>query len=988
MPVSTRQICFGVFGLFLLVAIFLGWRHFSRPAKPPEKLLTTARTLLHEKRFEEALRHACLLTEHATLRSPALLVAGECAIELEDFSAAKKYFSGVPPNSPEFPTALFSLAEIARDEGQLTKSVELLKTVLELEPQNQAVHERLAFLNTACGNHWKSQVHYRAMLNAHPKLSEMTILGDLERPVAVEEFLDGCLANSPNDVLALAGKSLVARHHGHAEEARSLCWKVVERNPEMASAQARLGELLLNSPQEFAEWYRKLPPSVDSNADIWLVRGLYARQHNELKVAAKLFLRATMLQPSHRRATYQLGQVLGMLGHPARDSFSERATLLFDLTLSLDIALERKGHDETSVRKVVGLLEKAGRYEEAVGWSRWALQKYGTFWPSAVIQRCLPLVDPAGKLTADSANLALRYSFDDFPDHDALFDKWLQNTALDPTDNETGTIRFDLVDSVGVDFEYSNGDNPEFPGVRMLEQTGGGVAVLDFDRDSQPDLFFPQGSNSWREGEKNPAVAIAVHDQLFRNREGKFFVNVTAASGLVDAEFGQGCTVLDFDNDGFDDIYVANAGRNQLLKNNGDGTFLDVTEAAQIDAFAWTTSCAGVDLNNDGLPDLIDVNYLKGEEVFTLICGNSCSPSNFDGAEDVVYLNQGDNTFQRFDLAQFKDAKGIGLAVFRLADELIPSVFVANDQVPNFFYRLSGNSTDFKIRNENFLTGLAMNDAGLAMACMGVAADDIDNDGDIDLFVSNFEDETNTLYLQDKSGLFVDSTESSGLAADCMPYVGWGTQFLDADLDGNIDVVVANGHFNQNRPSGKEYRMPTLIYQNYGQIQFRRLSPAVAGDYFGKKYLGRGLATLDWNQDGLPEFVVSNMNQPISLLKNVSPQHGSFVNVRLHATEGARDAFGTRVTVRIAGRTYHKQLVAGNGFMAHNERVLNFGLGAVESTSSVELEFVWPDGSRSKIQNVAVNSTLDVVQNGGTTIWSDGTPRAFQNTASEESITK
>jgi hypothetical protein len=236
---------------------------------------------------------------------------------------------------------------------------------------------------------------------------------------------------------------------------------------------------------------------------------------------------------------------------------------------------------------------------------------------------------------------------------------------------------------------------------------------------------------------------------------------------------------------------------------------------------------------------------------------------------------------------------------------------------------------------------------------MGIAADDANGDGRLDFFITTFSNESDTLYLQDAAGMFVDASRTSGLRAPSWPFIGWGTQFLDAELDGEPDLVVANGHVD-------EYHMRPQFFRNVGGGRFVELLADAAGPFFGQEYRGRGLARLDWNGDGRMDFVVSNIGQPAALVTNQSTGVGRYFNVRLHATRAARDAIGSIVTLAVPGRSWTKQLVAGDGYMATNERMLQFGLGEAEQVT--ELTVDWPSGGRTTVHNLPVNATVELVE--------------------------
>lgn len=258
---------------------------------------------------------------------------------------------------------------------------------------------------------------------------------------------------------------------------------------------------------------------------------------------------------------------------------------------------------------------------------------------------------------------------------------------------------------------------------------------------------------------------------------------------------------------------------------------------------------------------------------------------------------------------------------------------------------------------------------------MGIAADDIDGNGTTDLFVTNFRDESNTLYLQDPPGLFLDATTATGLHSASVPYVGWGTQFLDADLDGDSDAVLVNGHVDDYRNEGGEYHMRPQFFRNRGNGRFEELPADEVGDWFARRFLGRGLARLDWNRDGRMDFAVSNIGDRASLLTNASESVGHFVNVRLHATRTARDAIGTRVTVTANERSWTRTLLAGDGYMASNERVLQFGVG---STKAANVRVEWPSGTVTQLNDLPVDVLIELVEGADVgTLWRGTQPASL-----------
>ncbi len=803
-------------------------------------------------------------------------------------------------------------------------------------------------------------------------LDTLAILGDLERPVENREFLKNAALKYPDDPLIQMGLAAYDMYLlGEIIPTQAMLQGIVDRHPDLLPAQAMLGESLVDDPR-FPAWHAQLPSHADENPDIWYVRGLWARRNNKLPFAARCFWETLRRVPVHRRANYHLGQVLDSLDDPRSEEFLARSGRQFELTHLFDVVLKRKGDGEAALKRIVELLEQTGRIWEARAWAETSAQYFPKAkWPRTAYKRMTPLLRGNPPQVLPAANLAAKYDFSSFPAWDEeLSRKTAPSSAAAEALSVPSEIRFEVADA-GLDFIYFNGDDPATPGVRMFEQPGGGVAVLDLDNDGWPDLYFTQGAK-WIQGENAPRESPQFADRIFRNVEGKRFVDVTGQTGLGSQGFGAGASIGDFNGDGFADLYVANVGRNRLYQNNGDGTFSDVTKASGLHLSDWTSSCAVVDLNADGLPDLYDVNYVTGAGVYSLICKKiGCSPSAFQGQPDRLLINRGDGTFAWIENATPKtDTKGLGLLAFNGDRRNRPCLFVANDQVANLFLvnSASDDSTNVRLENRGLQSGLAYNMDGLTMACMGIAADDADGDGRLDLFVTNFKEEPNTLYLQDRNGLFNDRTNVAGLYAASLPKTGWGTQFLDADLDGDPDLVVANGHVYPE--PNTEYQMQAQCFHNVGGGRFEEIPSRELGPYFEAKHSGRSVAKLDWNRDGLMDFVVSNINEPAAILTNVSPTQGHSFGVRLHAVATARDAIGSVVEVEVPGRRWTKQLVAGDGFQASNERLLHFGLGANETVSSVKV--TWPSGRISRLKNLPADGTLELVEDALGTYERDG----------------
>ncbi len=343
-----------------------------------------------------------------------------------------------------------------------------------------------------------------------------------------------------------------------------------------------------------------------------------------------------------------------------------------------------------------------------------------------------------------------------------------------------------------------------------------------------------------------------------------------------------------------------------------------------------------------------------------------CLPQHFQAAADRLFLNQGDENFDDVAASSGFDAddgKGLGIVVGSFGGSPGLNVFVANDTVANFFFE-NQESTENGIprfREIALGSGLALSGAGTAQASMGVAAGDTDGDGTTDLFVTNFHGETNTLYRQLQGGIFEDVTLERKLRQPSLSRLGFGTQFLDADLDGRLDLVVANGHIDNISQGGRvEYQMRPQFFANQGAAGFREADAQSLGPYFERRVLGRALARLDWNGDGQEEFVVTHLDAPAALLENTTQPAGNYFVIKLRGVHSSRDAIGTVVQVETENLQLTRQLLAGDGFQASNQRVLTFGLGQDDTIR--KLTITWPAGQSNEFLNVPANTRWIIIE--------------------------
>jgi thioredoxin-like negative regulator of GroEL len=910
------------------------------------------------------------------------MVLAAIALRSGNASAAMEHYRAIPRDGSAASLAAARAAvELEQASGHLHDAIRSCNYILAQDPRDRATRRILANLYAATGQRRLADTELGLLIRLPGfDFKQLVLLTDFERldPHNLD-FLQHCESTAPDDPAVNLGLAVEEVAKGNLTSARRRLIAAVHADPELAAAQALVGELLLDEGDAaLQQWYDALPGSIHDDAGIWFVRGRWAQRRSEQEIAARCFWEAARQMPTSHRALHQLALAVTPLQPETGQVFTERAQALYDFRQHLSRSLNSRGGDEPSLRQVIAHLMESGREWEAWSWLNVAHELYPMSpWVAQAARRVSQYPKTDAPRIVDSKNLFLTYDLSHYPPFRSSNDSRLASEVA------SGMPQIQFVDqasSAGLEFSYHHGRTENVAGVRMQESTGGGIGVLDYDRDGLPDLFFTQGED-WPNDSDVPAPSEQYRDQLFRNVRSRF-QNVTVSARIPsESGFGQGCSAGDFNNDGFPDLYVANIGVNQLLINNGDGTFSDQTSTLNLTTQAWTTSCLVADLNADGNPDLFDVNYVEGELLYRKICDeHSCTPQAHRSAKDHLYLSQGDGTVRLVDFGG-EERWGAGLGIVAFSMDVSPaegpadatanfsagrlSLFIANDHEPNFFLvnTPAGNPENLTLTDAAFVRGLAVNKDGKPTACMGVASGDLNADGLIDLFVTNYKDEANNLYLQSSGGYFTDAIVGTGLLAAGIPYVGWGTQCLDADNDGRLDLVVANGHVGDFRKPGLECYMPTQFFHNTGRTWFEELAPKALGSFFARKLLGRSIATIDWNLDGLTDFVLSPIAAPVALLTNRTAGAGHFLAIRLHGVSVDRDAIGTVVTVVSDEGNIRQQLTAGDGYQVTNERILRFGLGSQMTVRKVVVQ--WTSGVTDTIEDIPANQIVDVVEGRG-----------------------
>lgn len=538
----------------------------------------------------------------------------------------------------------------------------------------------------------------------------------------------------------------------------------------------------------------------------------------------------------------------------------------------------------------------------------------------------------------------------------------LPHATTQGTESNVPAVRFaDATASAGIAFRHFSGAE----GRKLLPETmGAGVCVLDYDRDGWDDLLFVNGCR-WP---GSTAAGDPPGTVLYRNRGNGTFEDATSAVGLTGSLYGMGVCAGDIDNDGFPDVYVSAVGGGRLLRNEAGRRFRDITSEAGLPERTWPSadsldqfyahtepipfesSATFVDYDGDGLLDLFVCSYVRVDldkypECIQASTGRraACSPNRFTGTTCVLYRNLGGNKFADVTKAAGVDqpnAKGLGVVALDLDDDGLVDLFVANDGVPNFLFRNLGGG---KFEQKGPASGCIVNGMGNPQAYMGVAVGDFHGDGRPDLFSTTFAGESKSLFRNRGKCLFQDVTAGSGLGPPTWHRLGFGTCALDLDLDGGLDLVIANGHvmahIDADGDPTNTFRQPPQLFLNDGRGRFREFTKQ-AGPAFQKQYVGRGLAVADYDNDGRADLYLGNSGGPAVLMHNESTTPNNWLRLELRGTKSNRDAVGAKVTVHVGDRKLVRHKEGGGSYLvAHDPRLL-VGLGTAARADKVEVR--WP----------------------------------------------
>jgi hypothetical protein len=542
-----------------------------------------------------------------------------------------------------------------------------------------------------------------------------------------------------------------------------------------------------------------------------------------------------------------------------------------------------------------------------------------------------------------------------------------------PDASHPGPVYFaDVAKAAGLTMLNVNGD----PTTKkyILETTGSGVAIFDYDHDGWPDIFLVNGSVF----DTDPRHGTTHTGHLYHNNHDGTFTDVTKAAGLDVSGWGQGVCVGDYDNDGYDDLYITYYGKNRLFHNERNGTFKDVTAEAGVAGSGkeWGTGCAFVDYDRDGKLDLMVANYVHfdlatipkpGEGIMCIWKGTPvmCGPRGLAYAPNVLYHNLGNGRFSDVSKSSgIENTNGhycFSVSTIDYNNDGWPDIYVACDSTPSILYRNNHDGTFTDVAAD---VGVAYDEDGREQAGMGTAVGDYDGDGNEDIFKTNFSDDVSSLYKNNGDGTFTSMIQQVGLGLNTR-YLGWGVAFIDADNDGWPDLLLVNGHVYPEVDTahlGSTYKQPCLFYWNTGKGTFKDLS-RTAGPGCSAVASGRGMAVGDLWNDGRISAVVNNMDETPKLLVNLAPNSNHWLGISLEGTQSNRDAIGAKVIVTAGDRRHVQEVRSGSSYISNNDMRLHFGLGSSNAVTHITVR--WPNGETEEFPGAAADRFISLTEGAG-----------------------
>lgn len=952
---SRHRLLLTAVSAVMLSAAVLLW--FLLPGKSAQ--LRSARSLLAQNPAA-ALQAATAALSQSPHDSEWLELAAIAAERTRDRLSAARYLQQLHAVRPLPPERLLKLSLFLQQSGDLIAAESVLRQVLAADPDSELGNRQLASLLLAECRRFETQGPLRKLIELRSfLLDELAMLGSREELLSDEPLIQAALQTSSRP-LAIMAQASFELFHGRSREALELL-RSTELPPvgqtEFVSLAAR-AFVAADDLQGLAAWADRHSRLLTDHPDGAASLGWLAWRQGRLSAARDQLLRSLSLDPNHRTSLQLLGSILAAAGESElAGPLLERAQQVHNLELQLHRVLV---DDQTAPQmlRIAAAMEQLDRLEEAMAWylaiagthpasapaassrvgellqrlsDRVGAEEPPRFLPPQLATVSLPDRTPADLLAAESSGQSAGTGFvvPQFEDHSL---------------------------QLGLDQPWYFGQTDSEPrALSVLQGFGGGLAVLDIDADTWPDLFVVQGNSL------PPVSDSRSSDLLYRNLRGSAARAVASVALPADSDYGQGAAVGDFNEDGLSDLLVASTTGSRLLQNNGDGTFSDVSATALPAPAGWTTSCAIADVTADGIADLVELRYAAGSEVQTKLCNSgperlqrSCRPDLFPGATDRLLIGDGSGGFTVAGPELFPEdsGRGLGVVIGDFDETGRNSLFISNDMTPNALRvpEVSADGRVISLADAASLRGCAVNAAGRIQAGMGIASGDLNGDGHCDFFVTNFLAETNTLYAGTGGGFFQDLSAGTGADSGSLELLSFGAQAIDANLDGRQDLFVLNGHVDDYQHFQLPWKMRPAAWVAAGAGRFERVSDAVFGVSGSQPALGRTLAQLDWNRDGLSDLAATFLDRHPALYLNQTTTVMRALRIRPLGRRSSRRPIGAVLTLTSTSPGDCPQqkywATAGDGYYCSSEFAASFA--CVPDTAGATLSVRWPAGNGQK----------------------------------------
>ncbi len=872
---------------------------------------------------------------------------------------AIKALEAIPETDPMRGQAIGAIGEIAF-RGRRARRAELAcREAAARDPNAAEPRQRLIHLLSLQLRHGEARDVLWELFRAS---REPRILSSLIHNLSFHESdargftseIDEFLAGTPNDPYLRRVKGLALMMRSQPADALPHLEAAAEALSNDPVGRFALAECLL-ALGRFQGDESILGPRPEQPADAarWLVfRGRLQEALGRPDDALKSLRDAVAANPRDREAHYRLGQFLNRTGQSEAgrsqlDRAKELQASYREFEKELDTILRKGPKADHGFESLGKLCRDAGLFSEARAWYELAAS-----------------ADPS----SETARLALAELPDGIQPLPVALSRPVvrQGSTAEPLPvasapkpaKDSAVLRFEDVSSrAGISYQYdcaARGD------LYLGDTMGGGVGLIDYDRDGWLDIYFVNGCPLPYDPKAPPGK-----NRLYRNRRDGTFEDVTARAGASGQGYGMGCAVGDYDDDGHDDLFVTGLGRTVLYRNRGDGTFEDVTAKAGVGSDRWTTAAGFADLDNDGDLDLMVVTYVNADPSNVPDCRDAtgrplhCSPARFDGQPDLLFRNDGNGKFtdisRESGIDAAPDGRGLGMAILDLNGDGKLDIFVANDLSPDFLFLNQGG---LKFEESGMSSGVALNGSGKATSSMGVVADDLNGDGLPDLFITNFLNEPDSLFRNLGNGLFVDATLGANLQAVGLIGTGFGVAAPDFNNDRHPDLFMKNGHADDQPWINTPMAQPPQAFLGKPEGRFEAV-PESASPYLSRRVVGRGLAAGDLDNDGRLDLVIVHRDVPAVVLRNTTPG-GKWIGLHLHGKRSGSIPYGAIVTCVADGRSQVRVLAAGTSYLSVHDPRIWFGLGTTTLVDSIKVR--WPSGLEQTFRDLPAGTIFDLTE--------------------------